>query len=145
MKKLKKLFKIVVLEDSEFFNNILTKTLKNHAEALEAEKGYQCEIESYTNANDCLRNLKKDTDIAIIDYYLGQSMNAKDILKVIKEKCLDCKVIIISQFKNIKTYYETLNEGAYHFIYKDRNALINSCNTIEDIINDDPDPMYNFN
>ncbi len=137
MKKLKKLFKIIVLEDSEFYNNVLTKTLKNHTHVLEEEKGCHFDIESYTNANDCLRNLKEDTNIAIIDYYLGQSKNAKDILKVIKEKCKDCKVIIISQFRNIKTYYETLNEGAYHFIYKDRNALANSCNAVEDIINND--------
>lgn len=136
MKKLRKQFKIVVLEDNEFYNTILTRQLKNYTNEMETAKGCTFDFESYTNPGDCIRNLKPDTDIAIIDYYLGESKNAMDILKVIREKCKDCKVVIISQFKNIKTYYETLNNGAYHFIYKDRQALAKSCYVIEDIISD---------
>lgn len=139
MKKLQKQFKIVVLEDNEFYNNILTRQVKNYTDELAIAKGFSFNIDSYTNANDCIRNLKADTDIAIIDYYLGQSKNALDILKVIKEKCEHCKVIVISQFKNLKTYYQTLNEGAYHFIFKDREALAKSCVIIEDIINESDD------
>lgn len=137
MKKLKKQFKIVVLEDNEFYNNLLTKQLKNYTEEMALDKDCSFEIESYTNANDCLRNFKSDTDIAIIDYYLGESKNGSDILKAIKEKCSTCKVIVISQFQNIKTYYQTLNEGAYHFIFKDRDALAKSCIVIEDIVNEE--------
>jgi response regulator of citrate/malate metabolism len=136
MKKLRKQFKIVVLEDNEFYNTILTRQLKNYTDELESDKNCSVDIESYTSANDCIRNLKADTDIAIIDYYLGESKNALDILKVIREKCNHCKVVIISQFKNIKTYYETLNNGAYHFIFKDKQALAKSCYVIEDIINE---------
>lgn len=136
MKNLKKQFKIIVLEDNEFYNTILTRQIKNHTSGMELGNDFSFDIESYTNANDCLRNLKSDTDIAIVDYYLGDSKNALDILKAIKAKCNNCKVIIISQFKNIKTYYQTLNEGAYHFIFKDRNALSKSCFAVEDIINE---------
>jgi len=136
MMKLKNQFKIVILEDNEFYNNILTRQIKNYTDELSKDRGYVFEIDSYTNAKDCLKNLKQDTDIAIIDYYLGESKNALDILKTVKEKCIDCKVIIISQFKNVKTYIQTLNEGAYHFIIKDQNALTKSCVVIEDIIND---------
>jgi len=136
MKKSVKQFKIIVLEDNEFYNNILTRQVKNYTEKLALAKGYSFNIDSYTNAKDCLRNLKADTDIAIVDYYLGQSINALDILKEIKNKCEHCKVIIISQYKNLKTYYQTLNEGAYHFIFKDRDALSRSCIIIEDIVNE---------
>ncbi len=140
MESLRKQFKIVVLEDNEFYNTILTKHLKNFINELELGKEMSFDVESYTNANDCIRNLKPDTDIAIVDYYLGDNKNALDILKTIKEKCDHCKVIIISQFKNLKTYYQTLNEGAYHFIFKDRNALSKSCLTVEDIINESINP-----
>ena len=136
MNNLKKQFKIVVVEDNEFYNNILTRQLKNFTEGLAIDRGLSFEIDSYTNAHDFLRNLKKETDIAILDYYLGDSLNGAEILKAIKKKCEHCKVVIISQLKNIKTYYQTLNEGAYHFIHKDRNALSNSCTVVEDIINE---------
>lgn len=140
MKSWSKQFKIVVLEDNEFYNTILTKHLKNHINELKLGKEVSFDIESYTNANDCVRNLKPDTDIAIVDYYLGENKNALDILKAIKEKCDHCKVIIISQFRNLKTYYQTLNEGAYHFIFKDRSALWKSSSTVEDIINESLHP-----
>lgn len=136
MSRLNKQFKIVVLEDNEFYNTILTRHLKNYINEMDVDKDVTIDIESYTNANDCIRNLKSDTDIAIVDYYLGENKNALDILKTIKKKCDHCKVIIISQFKNLKTYYQTLNEGAYHFIFKDRNALSKSCFAVEDILNE---------
>jgi len=134
MRNLKRQFKIVVLEDNEFYNTMLTRQLKKFTDELGIERGYDFEIDSYTNAHDCIRNLKSETDIAILDYYLGESMNALEILQKIKEKCSHCKVIIISQFRNIKTYYQTLNQGAYHFIFKDGNALSNSCMVVGDIV-----------
>jgi response regulator of citrate/malate metabolism len=136
LKKLKKQFKIVVLEDNEFYNNILSGYLKKYTDEMSYKKDFCFDIESYTTSQDCLRNLKPNTDIAIIDYYLGESTNGLNILNLIKEKCMNCKVIIISQFRNIKTYYQTLNEGAYHFIFKDKDALAKSGFVIEDIIND---------
>ncbi len=129
-------FKIIILEDNDFYNNLLTRQLQNYTDAIAEDKGYEIEIQSYTNASDCIRNLKPDTDVAIVDYYLGDSKNALDMLKVIKEKSPDCKVVVISQVRNIKTSFETLNEGAFTFIYKDRDALMNSCHLVEDVINE---------
>src|ERR1700747_1433542 len=109
-------FKIVVLEDNDFYNNLLTRQLQNYTGEIALDKGYRFDISSYTSSTDCLKNIQPDTDIAIVDYYLGESKNALDILKVIKQKCPNCKVIVISRVKNIKTSYETLNEGAFTFI-----------------------------
>jgi len=129
-------FKIIVLEDSDFYNNLLTRQLQNYISEMAIDKGFDFDIQSYTNVNDCLRNLRPDTDIAIVDYYLNDSKNALDILKVIKEKCDDCKVLIISKSRNIKTSDETITEGASHFIYKDQYALAQSCVIVEEIINE---------
>jgi DNA-binding NtrC family response regulator len=98
------------------------------------------DIQSYTNVNDCMRNLNSDTDIAFVDYYLSDSKNALDILKKIKQKCDHCKVIVISQVKNIKTSLQTIKEGASDFICKDRFALTRSCYIVEHIINERMNP-----
>lgn len=134
METLKRHFKIVVLDDNEFYNNMLTRQLKRFTEDLASERGCSFEINSYTSAYDCLRNLKEETDIAILDYYLGDSMNALKMLEAIKEKCRHCKVIVISQIRNAKTCYQTLDQGAYHFILKDRQAFFNSCSVVENIV-----------
>jgi DNA-binding NtrC family response regulator len=129
-------FKIVVLEDSEFYNNILSRKLDNYISSIASDKNYSFEIQSYTNSNDCLHNLNPDTDIAFVDYYLGDSKNALYILKKIKQKCHNCKVVVISQSKNEMTSLQTISEGAVDFISKDHDALARSCYIAEDIINE---------
>ena len=129
-------FEIVVLEDNDFYNNLLPRQLENYVGEIASDKGFDFTIHSYTNAMDCIRNLKPETDIAIVDYYLGDSKNAIDILKIIRQKCINCKVIIMSGVKNIKTSYQTLSEGASTFIFKDRDALNQSCVLVENIISE---------
>jgi DNA-binding NtrC family response regulator len=79
--------------------------------------------------------MKEDTDVAIVDYYLGDK-NGLDVLRQIKQKCPGCRVVIMSQVKNMKTSFETLNEGAFTFIYKDRDALMEVSHLVEDVLNE---------
>lgn len=132
--KEQKTFKILIVEDNEFFNKMLTKQIEHYTSILGMEKNCRFEIQSYTSAGDCLRNLRNDTDIAFVDYYLGDGLTGADIAKEIKEKCWDCKVIIMSQVKNMKTSSISLTEGAIDFIFKDKNALPKSCFILEDIV-----------
>lgn len=129
-----KIFRIIILEDNEVYNTMLTRQLEHYSAVLGMEKNCRFEIQSYTSASDCLRNLKNDTDIAFIDYYLD-GITAADVIKEIKEKCWDCKVIIMSQAINIKNSSISHIEGAIDFIYKDTNALPKSCFILEDIVN----------
>jgi len=127
-------FNVIVLEDSDFYNNILTRQLQTYVESIANDKHFSFDILSYTNTNDCIRNLKPETDIAFLDYYLSDG-NALDVMKKIKQRCEDCKIIIISQIRNIKTSLQTINEGASDFINKDRYALARCCYILEEIIN----------
>ncbi|MES2567764.1 MAG: response regulator [Bacteroidota bacterium] len=133
-------FKIVVLEDNDFYNSLLTRQLQNYTDEISHDKGYKFDISSYTNANDCLKNIKPDTDIAFVDYYLGDN-NGLEVLKVIKHKSPNCKVVVLSRDDNMKTSVQTLSEGAYTFIYKDRDALIESCYLVDEIIKERLHPL----
>jgi response regulator of citrate/malate metabolism len=129
-------FRIVVLEDNEFYNRLLTKQLQNYTSIITAQKNYNFDILSYTSPVDCVTNFKPDTDIAFIDFYLGNSITGLEIIRKIKEVSPTCKVIIISQVRNAKTSFQTLAEGALEYIFKDKNALARSCFIVEDIINE---------
>lgn len=139
-----KKFRIVVLEDNEFYNRLLTKQLQNYTDIIAAQKNYDFEIASYIHAVDCLANLNKDTDIAFVDYYLGD-ITGLEIIKKIKEKSPDCKIIIISQVRNVKTTRSTIAEGALEYIFKDHNALARSCFILEDIINNSQKNNWHYN
>lgn len=130
-------FRIIVLEDNEFYNRLLTKQLQNYTDIISAQKNYSFEINSYLHTVDCLTNLKEDTDIAFVDFYLD-NITGLEVIKKIKEKSPDCKIIIISQVQNVNTTRNTISEGAFEYIFKDRNALARSCFILEDIINSSP-------
>jgi DNA-binding NtrC family response regulator len=129
----KRKFQIVILEDNEFFNRLLTRNIQNFTEELGHDKNCEFEIQSFTNARDCLANIKPETDLAFIDYYLD-STTALELLGKLKEKCEKCKIIIISQIDNLKTAYQTILEGAYEFIKKDQMALPRTNDIIEDLV-----------
>ena len=57
------------------------------------------------------------------------------------QKSPHCKVVVISRENNMKTSFQTLNEGAYTFIYKDRDALIESCYLVDEIIKERFHPL----
>lgn len=130
-----RIFRIVVLEDNEFYNKLLTKQLQNYTGIISAQKNLNFDIQSYTSPVDFIDKLNPDTDIAFVDYYLGNSVTGMDIIKQIREKCKNCKIIIISQVRTIKTAYQTLEEGAMEYIFKDSNALAKSCFVLEDVLN----------
>ena len=127
-------FNVIVLEDSDFYNSILTRQLQTYTDSIAADKSFSYDIHSYTNTGDCIRNLKPETDIAFLDYYLNDG-NALDVMKKIKQRCIDCKIIILSQIKTIRISVQTLNEGASDFISKDRYTLARCCYILEEIIN----------
>ena len=119
----KKQFKIIILDDSVFYNKLLTKQIEEHTEDLMYNKGCNFNIRSYIDSTTFLNNLEKDTDIAFVDYHLGQGLNGGDLIKKIEAHCLNCKIVIVSQNKNVQTVIDSVSEGSTAFIYKDENAL----------------------
>lgn len=137
MKTEKREIRIVVLDDSDFYNKLLTRQLESYTRTVSEHTNYRFSIESYVHADDCLRNLKEDTDIAFLDYYLGDGITAQDIMTEIKKKCDNCKVVIVSKAQNILTTDRTLQEGAAAFLYKlDKEALQKTCFFVDDVMKD---------
>lgn len=127
-------FKIVIVEDDEFYNKLLTGYIKNYIGQIALIKGFSFELVSYSTFGDCERNLETDTDIIVTDYYLNDGYNAMDLIDAVKRKAYSCKVIVLSQIQSINTAICTLLEGACEFIYKDKKAPERSSYLIEDII-----------
>lgn len=127
-------FKIVIVEDDDFYNKLLTKSIKHYLDQIALIKGFTFELHSYLTFKDCVRNLDPDTDIMITDYYLNDGYNALDLLDSVKRKAYLCKVVVLSQIQSINTAICTLLEGASEFIYKDKRAPEKSSYVIEDII-----------
>ena len=119
-------FKIVVLEDDDFFNRILSSYLERHLRELGKTKGFQISVSSYTSFTDCSLNLDPTTALFFTDYYLSNGYKAPDIIQRMKERGLRCKVIVMSRIQNAQTALTPIIEGASEFVNKN-NLAINRC------------------
>lgn len=130
----KKKYRILVLDDSAFYSGLLTKQLENYTMSIQLENEMDFAIESYTSAEDCMAKIKNDTHMAFVDYYLGNGVTGSDVMKQIKQRSKNCKVIILSQTYSIKTAMKTITEGAVEFILKDKLALSKCCFLVDDFV-----------
>ena len=132
---LAKPFRIAILEDSAFYNRLLTRQLESYTAAIALDHDLEFDIRSYLHPDDFLINLAEDTDVAFVDFYLGNGVNAQQLLDRILKRCPECKVVVISQGRNVRISAVSLSHGAYAYIHKDRQALPRSCFLVEDIVN----------
>lgn len=127
-------FKIVILEDNDFYNKIISKHIENYISNFALSKGFTFEINAFTSYSDCVRNFASDTTIVITDFYLNDGFNALDLINYVRKSELSCQIIILSQIQNIATSITTLLEGACEFIQKDKGALQKSGHVVEEIL-----------
>lgn len=122
---LKKKVKIAIVEDDLFFNKSIERLVQNVCSS-QAYSDFHFEIKTYLNAYDCMCQLEPDTDIMFLDYYLinveeRKMLNGYHVLNQVKEKCTDCKVVMVSSLKNFQTAVEMMRRGAYEFVTKGRD------------------------
>lgn len=121
--KTKTNFKIVVLEDDDFYNRILSRYLSRNLQDLGIIKGFTIKICSYTSHTDCLRNLEPDVDLLFTDYYLNDGYSAPIIMDKLKQRGIDCKVVVMSRLQTIQTAISPIFDGAADFVKKNKDAL----------------------
>lgn len=114
---MKETINVLVIDDSEYYNNLLSNVIQQRVSSLLFKGKYQLVLRSVTDANDYVRKIESGeldcrNTIVFVDYYLGQGINASHIIKVLKEHKCDPMVILISQSREVK---EKKNE--FHFDY----------------------------
>lgn len=122
----RKIVKIVIVEDDNYYNKALTKyvhTLCNPA----VYPKFDFEIKSFDNAHDCIRELENDIEVMILDYFLTNDnevdvLNGADVLAEVNKHCPNCKVIMVSALQNAHTATEMMRQGIYEYVDKNVNS-----------------------
>jgi len=120
-----KLFQVFVVEDNEWYNQLLVHTLFLNPD-------YQ--VHSFQNGKDCLDKLDKGPDVITLDYRLPD-MTGIEILRRIKNVNPDIQVIMISEQADITIVVDLLKEGAYDYIVKTNDIRERLLNTVQNIRN----------
>jgi response regulator of citrate/malate metabolism len=121
-----KSIRLVIVEDDLYYNRLLTKYVQTICNS-HVYPDLKFEIVTYTNADECIRELDDNTDIMILDYYLTKEgdteiLNGGDVLEQVNKHCSNCKVILISAMTNAHIAVDLMRHGVYEYIDKNVNS-----------------------
>lgn len=121
-----KSIKLVIVEDDLYYNRLLTKYVQTICNS-HVYPDLKFDIVTYTNADECIRELDDNTDIMILDYYLtkegdAEILNGGDVLDEVNKHCDNCKVILISAMQNSHVAVHLMRNGIYEYIDKNVNS-----------------------
>lgn len=134
MRRNRKATNIIVLDDSEFYNRLLTKQIQTYTEENNENFEFGFNVRSYEDPEAFLGEMGSYVDIAFVDYYLGEEYTGAFILEELLKVNPKCKVVIISQYGNQRTSENTKFKGASAFILKDKDMLTNTCLYLDKVL-----------
>jgi len=111
-------FRIVIVDDDDFYNKLLARGIKTNSEKILMDNGFNLELSSFTHLDDFLEQLPETNSVIFIDYYLDNKQVASKAIQSIKERSPQSKIVIISQEMSYSTAVETVLKGAHEFIQK---------------------------
>jgi two-component system OmpR family response regulator len=90
-------------------------------------EGYR--IEAFNYGEECLKAMKKNPDLIILDYYFQKSgemvMNGMEVFDKIKELKPDIPVIMLSGQEKGEIVLELARKGIDDYVIKDNNLIEN--------------------
>lgn len=121
----KNVVRIIVLEDNEFYNKILSKQLSVRATKIEHEIACEIEILCFTSTRDFFSNLENlaSLDLAFVDFNLDDAISGLEVMKLILQQFPNCKVVIFSKTHNNSIENINITSGALEFLKKDRHTI----------------------
>jgi len=104
---MKKTIKVLVIEDNEYYSNLLSNAIQQSLNPMLLRGEYQLVLRSFTDANEYIRKIRSkeidcDYTAVFIDYYLGDGINAGHVIKLLREQSCDAMVVLLSQSNSVK-------------------------------------------
>lgn len=110
---MKKLPKIFIVEDDQFYANLLeNEIVKNKAG----------KVEVYNSGEKFLESLFKSPDVVLLDHHLG-TMLGIEVLKEIKAFNPNIQVIFLSAQEKLQVAIDSLKYGAYDYVEKNDSTF----------------------
>ena len=127
METMDKIPSVFLVDDDKMFllslKNELTRNFKN------------IRFETFSNGEDCLKELDKSPRLVILDYYLTtnespEAMNGIQVMKEIKFLHPNIEVVMLSAQDKFEVAVNAIKSGAYEYVAKSESAFIRLFNII---------------
>ena len=107
-----KSFKIFVVEDDNWYRNMLEYFLQSNPDY---------EVQAFDTGAKMIQALHQKPNVITLDYSLPD-YNGGELLEYIKRESPDTEVIIVSGQEDVSTAINLLHEGAYDYLVKDNDT-----------------------
>jgi len=139
MDSLKRQVRVAIIEDDEFYGSLIRRHVENHFRIV--EPSFDAEIDLYSSSGDFFENLDKGMDILVMDYYVENDegevvIPGLEILRLVKNICSQCKVIVTSGQKNENVVMELYRNGISDYIVKSEDTLIRLTRALKEVTNE---------
>jgi hypothetical protein len=123
--EMKKTINVLVIEDNEYYNNMLSNAIKQSVNPLLIKGKHQLVLRSFTDPNEYIRKIKSgelecNDTIVFVDYYLGEGMNASHIIRTLKDLSCDTMVVLLSRSREVREKSKHIPYD--YFVVKDNFA-----------------------
>ncbi len=132
MKTSRDSYSIFLVDDDKMFLSSLKNTLNQQFRS-------GVEVSTFSNGEECLKNIEANPDIVVLDYYLNDdqnphAMDGMEVLKKIKETSGDSMVIMLSGQDKLQVALDSIKNGAYEYIAKSESAFVRIQNLVKNSI-----------
>ena len=122
---MKKTINVLVVEDNEYYNNLIFNALEQSAHFFQQEVNYQLVLHSFIDSHKCIRTIESrefmdDDVIAFVDYNMENGITGSQIIRLLKKENSSARAILLSQSKNIEE--KNTNNNYDFFVIKDAFA-----------------------
>jgi len=117
-----KKFNILVVEDNEYYNGLITNALHQSASFMRQKVRGQLTLHSFIDSDECIQKIEShefmdSNTIAFVDQNIGMGISGSQIISLLKKENVNTMAILLSQSKNTEDIYSLNNHD--HFVVKD--------------------------
>ena len=122
---MKKTINVLVVEDNEYYNNLIYNALQQSMHFFQCKMNYQLVLHSFIDSAECMQQIESrefiDNDvIAFVDYNMCNVVSGPQIIRLLKKENSHTLAILLSQSRTIEEK-SSLNNYDF-FVIKDTFA-----------------------
>jgi CheY-like chemotaxis protein len=119
---MKKTINVLVVEDNEYYNNLIYNALQQSTHFIQQKVNYKLVLHSFVDSGECIRKINShefiNNDlIAFVDYYMGNGITGAQIINLLKKENSNAMAVMLTQSKTLEEKNKINNYD--YFVIKD--------------------------
>ena len=104
---MKQKINVLVIEDNEYYNNLILNALQQSIHFIQPRMKYQMVMHSFIDSSHCMNQIEShefiENDlIAFVDQYMGNGISGSQIIKQLKNENSNTFAVLLSQSSDIE-------------------------------------------